>query len=589
MTGTASGDNGTSFANANITTGDGVDTVTITNAGTGTLTYGTVTFAGTAADDIQTLNLVGGSSTDTKLTAGTLTVVNNAATSNLSLSGNVEIGAVTNVLDKVTLKSNAVAGCADLSIAGGELVVGIADDSTHGKLTTSGTVTLDTDSTVTVDVSGYVSDGKAFTVVDGTTAGLSVAQAAALSVSDNSAVLSFAASAAALNTDIVLTASRTSYNSIVTSSSTASSGAKGASESLDGVVTTATGETRELLDTIDELSSAAEVETAMEALSAESQATTVATSMAAVGAYNGGMASRTSQMRTAMATANSPFGPAGPTAMANSGWSAWANGFGTWGDQDGRKGFDGYEWDTYGGMVGIDKVVGNYVFGLSTGYSNTDVDNDGVSDAETETETFHLGLYGTYSQDKWYLDAGMSYAHNWNDGKRKVAFTGFNRTAKSDYDADSYSFYFGGGYDFGTGNWSLVPNATLAYTYYDQDGYSEKNAAGANLTVKDYDQDSFTSTLGLNVGYTFNETVRATFRTAWVHDYCDTQSEVKSKVGAGKYVKTKGFDVDEDTFVFGCGLNAQLDENISAYLDYDYEIKDEFDSHNVTAGVRVDF
>jgi outer membrane autotransporter protein len=245
----------------------------------------------------------------------------------------------------------------------------------------------------------------------------------------------------------------------------------------------------------------------------------------------------------------------------------------------------GYEWDTYGGVVGIDKTFGNALVGLSFGYSDTDVDADRYT--ETDIDTYNLGIYGTYSMGALWLDGGFSYAWGDIESDRKVAF--LSRTASSDAESDTWTLYGGLGYDYVTGNWTITPSLMLKYSDYDQDDYTEKGAAGANLHVNDFSQDSFTSTLGVDVAYQIQQNLKLNFRAAWVHEYCDNQSVIKANFANAQTFKTKGLDPADNSGIFGVGLEGELQQGVTAYVDYDYEVKSDFDAHNVTAGMRFDF
>ena len=51
----------------------------------------------------------------------------------------------------------------------------------------------------------------------------------------------------------------------------------------------------------------------------------------------------------------------------------------------------------------------------------------------------------------------------------------------------------------------------------------------------------------------------------------------------------RGLRPAADTFLIGTGLMGNISDNTSAYLNYDFEFKDEFNSHTVSLGIRFQF
>ena len=70
--------------------------------------------------------------------------------------------------------------------------------------------------------------------------------------------------------------------------------------------------------------------------------------------------------------------PTGELSQTQTKSGLWFNGFGQWGDQGGKPGFAGFDYNVNGGTVGFDHTFnGNTTAGVSLGYSRTDVDQHG--------------------------------------------------------------------------------------------------------------------------------------------------------------------------------------------------------------------
>lgn len=306
---------------------------------------------------------------------------------------------------------------------------------------------------------------------------------------------------------------------------------------------------------------------------------------------NGVVSGRLVQLRTGNIAGNiggSPNGPAGPTATDNKGYGVWAQGLNIDANQNDRNAYNGYHYDTQSGIIGFDKTIGNWAVGLSLGYADTDVSADRV-DYLTDVETFQIGLYGSYFTDAYYIDGGFALGLSDIDSVRNLSGLGLN--AKSDTDSNSYSYFVDGGYHFKLDKWKFTPNAGIAYTNVDTDGYTESGAGNWNQKVKAYDTDSFTGTLGVKAAYSFSSRLVGELRGSYTHEFVDDETKIKSKfnVAGSTYREFKGLKPDLDSFKIGAGLCGAINDDLAAFANYDFEIKDNFLGHTVMLGLRYSF
>lgn len=334
---------------------------------------------------------------------------------------------------------------------------------------------------------------------------------------------------------------------------------------------------------------AAQQKQAILELSGEGISNAVGGGIGAAGTFAGGMAGHVGEVRAAMASM--PEGAAGPsTANAGMGLGVWARGLASWVDQDNMTQNSanrlGYESDTQGFIIGVDKAIDQWIFGVSTGCTWTDVDTNDI-DSDTDVFAWQVGPYISFATKTWYVDAGFNYADSDIDSERRIAFLG--RTAKGDTDSDTYNSYLNAGYNFVFGQTTVTPFGGMQYVYSDMDGYKETGAAGANLEIGDEDTDSFTTTLGVRGAYAFNQKFSVNASAAWNHEYVDDTPTVNARFTGGNWFEVEGLKPDNDSWTFGVGCTGQINDAISAFVNYDYTTKDEFDNHNVTAGVRFDF
>ncbi len=290
-------------------------------------------------------------------------------------------------------------------------------------------------------------------------------------------------------------------------------------------------------------------------------------------------------------------GPEGP-AMApagDMGWAAWGRGYGSWADQDERNDVEGFETDVYGLAVGMDKqFTENILVGVTLGVGDTEVDfdNDG---GELDVDNYTAGIYGSYSTRSWFVDSMLGFSWHENESERNVIAGGAVSTSWADYDADSVYFNLGFGMNFMPGgNWIIVPSVRYQFSDYDQDSYSETGGGFNDLDVDGYDTDQHTSTLSLKVAKMIQlqtVTILPQVSVGWKHDFADPDKATMRyyKVPVARVMKTRGMDPADNAFLFSAGMDMYVKENVSAYMNYDLELKDDFDGHTLSTGLRIAF
>ena len=115
--------------------------------------------------------------------------------------------------------------------------------------------------------------------------------------------------------------------------------------------------------------------------------------------------------------------------------------------------------------------------------------DDGVG--SIDVDTFRIGPFASYFNEQWFVDLNMTYGYHNNDAERVSALG----TTTADYDAYDISVYLGGGYQFRLDeNWIFTPTASMRYSYYSSDAYSETGTGATDTAQQD------TSTLHSRLG-----------------------------------------------------------------------------------------
>lgn len=267
----------------------------------------------------------------------------------------------------------------------------------------------------------------------------------------------------------------------------------------------------------------------------------------------------------------------------------WFQAFGKTSTQDKVNNIDGYDADTYGGAAGVDGLVGDgaALVGAALSYGNTQVDADNANRTETDIDSYQVTLYGDYNFGEGTFVEGLA-AYAWNNveslRKNVGGVAGLN--ASADYDASTYAVRGAVGHSFSIGATSaaITPKVYAEYAAYDPDNYTETGAGGANLRV---DGDSSEQlNLGLNVelsnkyvnvdGSLFKPSINVGYKHDVIGDEINTTSTF---VAGGGAFTTAGADSEDGTFMAGVGLDYYSTGNWQFTAQYDYELKDNYDSH----------
>jgi len=532
-------------------------------SGTNTITNaGDITKAGAGTKAIQ-------------LDGGTTTITNQGA------------GKITGGL---TLKNNSTAaldvGANELVITDGtynqgpgttlKLTASSADS--FGKVTTtSGTTLVDTASEVDVTIGGYIPNNATLSnVVSGTG---SIIIDVPATITSSSPIFTFAGSKGT-GDHLSLTATRVkSYNSFASGAN-----AKAAGTVLNSLATngTATGDITAVLGALDSLTSADQIDHALNDLTPDVNNSSPQVSYETQGKF----------INTAVDHINGVFeGSFASTGVLDP--AVWARVFDSYLHQDPRGTSNGYNANVWGIIGGYDTQVRNdLAFGVSVGYARDEVRTKDFS-SQSGIDSYQLGLYGSFKRKSYYIDGVYSFAYNRYDSSRKISFAGLDRTPVSKYGGQQYSLYLEGGRSFEHKKFEITPLLSMQYARLNIDGYTEKNADAANLTVDGQGYNLLQSGLGGKIAYTIqkkNFSIIPDLHFKWLYNLVnDKQQATSTFTGGGASFAASGFNPPRSSYNFGTKWTLLAKYNTSFSLNYDYEVKPDFYSHSGFINIRHEF
>ncbi len=276
---------------------------------------------------------------------------------------------------------------------------------------------------------------------------------------------------------------------------------------------------------------------------------------------------------------------------SDAGWQGYIQGYGRWGDRDKDGGVAGYDFNTYGTLLGTETFIGESgLLGGSIGYGRTDVDSaDNLSAMDMDSLT--TSLYGTWFNHDYYLGMTVGYGYHNVDEMRHLRFAGLR--AKGDFKAHTVTIAPEVGKLLQYKSLGIEPYAGLNYTHFRHEGYTEKGAGDASLSVGPDTDDSLSLELGTRLRKTWvfdnGNYLTPQLRFAWRHDFADETSNTARLAGADTAFRTTGIAVVSDIFSVGAGLNWRIDKSKMFYAQYDADFGSGFEAHTLQASVKIQF
>jgi outer membrane autotransporter protein len=196
------------------------------------------------------------------------------------------------------------------------------------------------------------------------------------------------------------------------------------------------------------------------------------------------------------------------------------------------------EYGAGGVTVGFDlRPMSGTALGLAVGYDSTGARLGFGSHAEIDSAwiagygsaVYETGLFG-----QLFVDGFLAGGNAEHELRRTIDLPGVSSTALAEVDAD----VFGAGLNLGVGfNYAglvVEPFVGVRYSKFELDGFTERGAQAANLTLGEQEEESTQSRLGATFSFAqplAGGTLRPEFRAAWVHEFDDEGRAIQASFG----------------------------------------------------------
>ena len=278
-------------------------------------------------------------------------------------------------------------------------------------------------------------------------------------------------------------------------------------------------------------------------------------------------------------------------------WGAWGGAVGGLGTIGAGQSVGAVTYNAGGFAAGLDRRFGpSFLAGVTVGFT-TGTQWVGGFDGKGTSSTFQAGLYGSFTQDRFYLDGLVGYGYASNQSWRNILIPGLQpRTAMGQTGANQFFGQLETGYRVdlgGTAAAYVTPFARLQGYTATQNAYTETGAQSLNLNVAAATTNSLRSVLGAVLGANMNvgwrSPIAGQLRLGWSHEYGNVDRPITTSFTQVPSLPFTTFGVtpQRDGVLFGLSANTDVADATSLYLKYEGTISGQDSAHAMTVGVRI--
>jgi uncharacterized protein with beta-barrel porin domain len=283
-----------------------------------------------------------------------------------------------------------------------------------------------------------------------------------------------------------------------------------------------------------------------------------------------------------------------PTPEQEKDWTAWTSGHSSQSSINGNDaaGYSKVKSYDNGANLGVEHRFGNLRVGSLVAVGNTIFHDDNV---RVETDTWHVGGYGSVAMGDVNIDASVIYGQGDNASKRQDV-TAPGTELRGDFDSNDLQVGVGVAINLlpKGGSWQLTPLARLKYVNYSQESFAESGSA-AGFTTDKITKETVISKVGARLGYTAEAAHGTTLGfdggVYWVHDYSAGAKSAKLRLTAltPDSFEAVGRGADADTAQFNLGVQATFSESLTLRLSGQQDVSNSRQETTGVVSVAVNF
>ncbi|MDR3229221.1 MAG: autotransporter domain-containing protein [Puniceicoccales bacterium] len=260
-----------------------------------------------------------------------------------------------------------------------------------------------------------------------------------------------------------------------------------------------------------------------------------------------------------------------------------------------------YDFNTFGGVLGLDKLVGNSAaIGAALQYDNGSATLDSGGGKIRMNSVRATGYFSKQFTNIFYTDAGVSVGYASYDSRRRGGGLGTAKASPNGWNAGAFA-QFGGVFALHE-DFHLTPHVGLEYTHFALSDFTESGSStdfSVPLRVGDFSHDSLRGKLGIGANWLLHGdlgawNLRLSLDVSYAHEFLDTDADIGSSLAADPFGFTKNTvtarALPKDVVQVSPSISYPVSERISLFASYRFEYGfDGESSHNINLGLRARF
>ena len=258
-------------------------------------------------------------------------------------------------------------------------------------------------------------------------------------------------------------------------------------------------------------------------------------------------------------------------------YAVWTDTYGDFFTLRGEKRFVGWSAKTFSLLLGADYLLRKHLLlGLLSAYTNSSLAWH-HSAGRGGINSYYGGVYGSYFQKRYFVDASVIAAANRYEASRKMQFANVNRTARTTHGGESLIAHLNGGGIFHYEELEMRPFLSLDYLTLREERFSERGARSVNLKVNAVSTEMARSELGLKCSncYEWDETKQLIpqWKVSWIYENrIEGNDYTAAFKGSGGSFKVDGLHPNQSLLAVGFGVTMLFAEGkCSLSANYDGE------------------
>jgi len=193
----------------------------------------------------------------------------------------------------------------------------------------------------------------------------------------------------------------------------------------------------------------------------------------------------------------------------------------------------------------------------------------------------------------FFADALLGGGYNNYQVTRNIQFGSINRTASSSPGAGELDSMVATGYDLKKGKWTFGPTASLQYTYFGANSFSEDGAPSLDLSISGWNTSSMLSSLGAHAAYTWQATpdlvVVPQLNLSWQHEFLQNPYSIDASLGVANFANLSRTPI-RDFLYTGVGVTLEIKPKWTTSLFYNAAAGNaDLQCHNIFLSFGVKF